>query len=135
MSGLCMRLDLVIARLGNMVAHLRSLTMLGDKCKGETSQNETKQKSKLSQPFWRRKLDSLDDVSVLYILFPAYTSKSFKVYQQYTYSYEKWEIEIDTGPFIFDAIQFYPEIVDIPVKQIWNQNSVWMQDAIEFWCI
>ena len=53
----------------------------------------------------------------------------------YSYSFEKWEIEIDTGPFIFDAIQFYPEIVDIPVKQIWNQNSVWMQDAIEFWCI
>ena len=77
----------------------------------------TKTKVKTFPTAQKKKLDSLDDVSVLYIFFPAYTSKSFKVYQQYTYSYEKWEIEIDTGPFIFDAIQFYPEIVDIPVKK------------------
>jgi hypothetical protein len=36
----------------------------------------------------------------------------------YSYSFEKWEIEIDTGPFIFDAIQFYLEIVDIPVTNM-----------------
>jgi hypothetical protein len=36
----------------------------------------------------------------------------------YSDSFEKWEIEIDTGPFIFDAIQFYLEIVDIPVTNM-----------------
>jgi hypothetical protein len=89
--------------------------------KVSSTHEKTQVKTFTTALYKKKKLDSLGVTSASYIFFflsvPPHSSNSSKsISSIWLWLSEMGDIRIDTGRHFVDAIQFYPEIVDIPVK-------------------